>query len=260
MNDSHPRPPVVVATHLVKRFGRKGGNALDGLDLEIAHGKVTVLLGRNGAGKSTLLRLAHGMLEKDAGAISVLGRDPIAATDEVRVRSGYVPDAPDVPPWMTPLEWLRFLAPHYPRFDLPAARETMAQFSVPQKTRFSELSKGQAMLALLASATAHEPELLLLDEPFGALDPIARDEVLAALIGELRYAGRAVVVTTHDLDVACRVADDIVVIDRGRVAWESRSESLVAPTPSQVRERLAATIARAAAESTASATTPGAAR
>lgn len=260
MNPATPRPAALVAQKLVKRFGRKADNALDGLDLEIASGKVTVLLGRNGAGKSTLLRLAHGMLQPDSGSLSVCGFDPIAATDEVRIRSGFVPDAPDVPAWMTPLEWLHFLEPHYPRFDLDAARETMGQFAVPQKMRFSALSKGQAMLAMLASASAHEPELLLLDEPFGALDPIARDEVLAALIGELRYAGRSVVVTTHDLDIACRVADDIVVIDRGRVAWESKKESLDSPTPSLVRERLAATIARGAAEPAAPTHVQGAQR
>jgi ABC-2 type transport system ATP-binding protein len=257
MKNLHSPTHAIVARQLVKRFGRRQGNALDGLDLEIELGKVTVLLGRNGAGKSTLLRLAHGMLEKDAGSLLILGLDPVAHTDEVRIRSGFVPDAPDVPAWMTPLEWLRFLAPHYPRFDVAAAREMMAQFSVPQKSRFSALSKGQAMLAMLASATAHEPELLLLDEPFGALDPIARDEVLAALIGELRYTGRTVVVTTHDLDIACRVADDIVLIDRGRVAWESRKENLESPTPMLVRERLAATVARGAMELTVH---PGAAR
>ncbi len=248
MMEANCDSPAVLARGLVKRF--KKCAALDHLDLTIARDRVTVILGRNGAGKSTLLRLANGMLAPDRGGLMVMGRDPMTETNAVRFAVGFVPDAPDVPAWMTPLEWLAFLKPHYPRFDTKKPMELIDRFHVSAGTRFSELSKGQAMLAMLAAATAHEPELLLLDEPFGALDPIARDEVLKALITELRDRGRTVVLTTHDLEVACRVADDVVVIDRGRVSWQQSADTAGAePLPQRLREHLAATSPRARADS-----------
>lgn len=235
---------VLRADDLCVRFGRT--QALTDVSLAIPNDRVTVILGRNGAGKSTLLRVALGVVKPRAGTIRVLSRDPFKHSTAVRQRIGYVPDVPDVPDWMTPVELFRFLKPHYPVFDVDRAIDLLRRLQVSTDTRFSQLSRGQGMLAMLAAAIAPEPELLLLDEPFGGLDPLAREEILRAVIEELRDRGRAVVLTTHDLEVTSRIADRVVVMDQGRVTWQGEVDALEEQRsgpqslPSLLKDRLAA--------------------
>ena len=207
---------VFMVEGLCKRFGRR--EVLRGLDLRVEPGTVTVLLGENGAGKSTLLRLAQGTLKPDAGRVLVLGRDPLREATAVRRGIGFVPDVPDAPEWMTPRDLLRFLAPHYPTFDRAHAAALAERLRVPLTTRFRALSRGEGMKAMLVAALAHRPALLLLDEPFAGLDPLAREEVLAGVIESLREERRTVLCTTHDLDVAARIADRIAILAHGRIS------------------------------------------
>jgi ABC-2 type transport system ATP-binding protein len=228
---------VFEASGIRKRFGRR--EVLQGLDLALPRGTVTVLLGENGAGKSTLLRLALGVLKPEQGTLRVLGLDPLRQSRAVRERVGYVPDVPDVWGWMTMADFLRFLAPHYPTWNRERAQALAAELRVPLDVRFKDLSRGQGMKAMLAAALAPEPELLLLDEPFAGLDPLVREEVLRGVIASLRQAGRTVLVTTHDLDVASRVADHVAVLARGRItACGTVAEVLGEAEPARVPERL----------------------
>jgi len=212
---------------LVKRFGRR--TVLDGVDFTLPEGAVTVLIGRNGAGKSTLMRLALGVLRADAGTIEVCGLDPTRSPGAVRRAVGYVPDKPDAYAWMTPADLYRFLKPQYPTWNDDTVARTAESLQVPMRTCFKSLSRGEGMKAMLVAALAHEPELLLLDEPFAGLDPVAREEVLRGVIGELRSGERTVLCTTHDLDVAARIADMVAVLSAGRIEIHGALDDANAP-------------------------------
>lgn len=206
---------VVDVVGLEVRFGRK--RVLDGLDLQLAKGKVTVMLGCNGAGKSTLLRVLLGVLRPRRGSVRVFGKDPLLAHKEVLQRIGYVPDVPDVPPTFTPRELYAFAEPHYPTWNRHVCSELATRLDVPLRTKFKALSRGQGMKAMLVAALASEPELLLLDEPFAGLDPLVREEVLQAVVTALRDGERTVLCATHELDIASRIADRIAIMNHGRI-------------------------------------------
>ncbi|MEZ5989052.1 MAG: ABC transporter ATP-binding protein [Planctomycetota bacterium] len=228
---------VFEAVGLRRDFGRK--RVLRGVDLDLAPGECTVLLGRNGEGKSTLLRLALGVLRPTAGALRVAGADPTRAPDEVRRRVGYVPDTPDGFAWMTLAELLRFAGAHYPTWSPARAQDLAARFAVPLDTRLRALSRGQGMKAMLVLALASEPRLLLLDEPFAGLDPVVRDEVLQVVVSSLREEGRTVLCATHELEVAARIADRVAVLEGGRiVAHGSLAEVLGEDEPGAVPQKL----------------------
>jgi ABC-2 type transport system ATP-binding protein len=236
--------PSIEARGLAVRFGRK--TILDGLDLEVRPGEVVVLLGENGAGKSTLLRTLLGLHPRAGGEVSVLGLDPARRARRVREQVGYVPDRPDAHPWMTVSDFFRFLAPHYPTWSHERARRSASDLSVPLDVRFRDLSKGQGMKALLAAALAHDPKALLLDEPFSGLDPIVRDAVLRGVISSLRDEGRAVLLATHELDAAARVADRVALLSEGRIVRcgtlaevTGAAAEEVSDSPSALRDALA---------------------
>ncbi len=221
---------------------------LRALSVSVPPGLVTVLLGANGVGKSTLLRLALGTLRPTAGGLTVLGRDPVREARAVRERVGYVPDTPDAYAWMTPRQFYRFLAPQYPTWSHKVQAEHSATLGVPLDTRFGELSRGQGTKAMLVAALAPEPELLLLDEPFAGLDPLAREQVLRTVIDSLREDGRTILCATHDLDVAASIADRVAVLAGGQVATHGTVEEVLGTEqPTHIPTRLAHTLALAEA-------------
>jgi len=201
---------------VTRRFRRRV--VLDRLSLEVPGASVCALLGPNGAGKSTLMRLALGLLRPDAGAIAVCGRDPVRQASWVRGAVGYVPDRPDVHDWMTPRELFGFLRPQYRVWNDGLVERLAQRFELPQDTRFRSLSRGEGAKAMLVAALAPEPRLLLLDEPFSGLDPVVRHELLQSLLEELAGGEQAALVATHDLDVAARIADRVIVLAEGRVS------------------------------------------
>ena len=206
---------MIHAQGIVKRFRRK--SVLDGFDFELAPGRVTVLLGRNGSGKSTFMKLCLGLLKPNAGTLEVCGHDPLKRGRLVRQAVGYVPDKPDCYQWMTAKELFGFLAPQYPTWNVDEVSRLVELLDVPLRTPFKSMSRGEGMKAMLVAALAPEPELLLLDEPFAGLDVIAREEVLRGVIGALREGERSVLCTTHDLDVASRIADDAALLSAGKI-------------------------------------------
>lgn len=206
--------PVSVQ-NLVCRF--KKDVALDDVSFELPPGTITCLLGENGAGKSTLIKALLGLLPASEGQVAVLGHDPVKHGRYVRERTGYVPDAPDAPKWMTPSELYHFLRPQYHRWDEELVARLAARFGLPLETPLKSLSRGQAAKAMLIAALAPKPEVLLFDEAFSGLDPVSRKELLGGFLEELTLEKVCVLLATHDLDLAARVADRVMVLANGRL-------------------------------------------
>ena len=213
--------------------------ALNDFNFDLEPGAITVLLGPNGAGKTTLMRMALGTLTPNKGAMRILGMDPLKQPKQVRQRTGYVPSIPDAYDWMTLKDLFRFLRPQYPTWNDDYAREVINSLSIPRNIPFKAMSRGQAMKAMLVAALAPEPELLLLDEPFAGLDPLAREEVLRGVLGQIREENRTVLCATHDLDVASRLADRIAVISQGRLKKEGTVEDVLGcMQPARIPDRI----------------------
>jgi ABC-2 type transport system ATP-binding protein len=229
---------VVEVRGLRKAFGRT--RVLADVSFSLPGHGVTVLLGENGAGKSTLLRLLMGLLPSDGGSLRVLGREPFRDGEALRAEVGFVGERFDGPPWMTPRALYRFLAPHYPRWDGARALELAGRYQVPLDTRFAALSRGQDARAQLAAALAIGPRLLLLDECFSGLDPLARRELLAHFLGELAEHDVGVLLTTHDLDTAARAAERVLVLADGRITRSGTLEEVLGEeeTPARVPQGL----------------------
>jgi len=245
MSPLQATPVAIRARDVQMRFGRT--RVLQGVDLDVPEGATTVLLGSNGEGKTTLLNLCLGSLARTGGALEVLGHDPQTRGAALRAQVGYVPSTPDAYSWMRIGDWFRFLRAHYPTWDDARAQELVERLDVPTNTKFKQMSRGQGMKAMLAAALAPSPRVLLLDEPFGGLDPLVREEVLRNVIAALGGEPRTVLMCTHDLDVAARVADRIAVLVEGRVVREGPVTDFAddgAATPERLRDVLAAATAK----------------
>ncbi|MCB9565024.1 MAG: ABC transporter ATP-binding protein [Kofleriaceae bacterium] len=207
-------------TGLHKRFGDV--RALDGLDLTVRRGTVCAILGHNGAGKTTTLRTLLGLVRPDAGTVRVLGDDPLRDGRRVRARVGVVLDRDGLYERLSAeanLDYHARLHGLTGRRRRAAVEAGLRRFGLWQRRRerIAGWSTGQRKQLALARALLHEPELLLLDEPFAGLDPVAATEVRALLAGLARDGDRTVVLTTHDLAHVERACDHVVVAERGRV-------------------------------------------
>src|SRR5438445_358254 len=163
-----------------------------------------------------------GVVEGKAGAgVFVTPLGPDVARRERRAvseRIAFVPDRPDAWGFMTVRDLARFLRAHHPRWNQGVADALFAELRVPTDRPLGKMSRGEAAKAMFAASLGHEPEVLLLDEPFGGLDPLVHDEVLAGMVGALGSGARTVLIATHDLDVAARVGDRVAVLAGGKIA------------------------------------------
>ena len=169
--------PILVTRGLAARYGRR--RVLDGVDLELEAGTVTALVGCNGAGKTTLLSVLAGVLPRDGGEVRVLGLDPRRRGTELRAAVGWMPDRLAFPRWMRVEDSLRLAEPFYPTWSRSEERRLLELLGLDRRARLSALSKGERNKHALLLALAHEPRLLLLDEPFAGLDPAARREAVS---------------------------------------------------------------------------------
>jgi ABC-2 type transport system ATP-binding protein len=206
---------VVRVEHLSRRFGKT--RALDDLSLGVPRGAVFGVVGANGAGKTTLIRHLLGLLRAEAGSVRVFGRDPVKDPVGVLSRVGYLSEENDLPPWMRVHELLRFVRAFYPGWDDAYAEQLRTTFAIDPAARVGELSRGQKARTGLLVALAYRPELLILDEPSTGLDPLARRDILAAVLRTVAQEGRTVVFSSHLLDEVERVSDHVALLDRGRV-------------------------------------------
>jgi ABC-2 type transport system ATP-binding protein len=213
--------------NLCKRFERP---AVDYLDLTVRKGEFYALLGPNGAGKTTTLRMVSGLLKPDAGAIAVEGIDALADPVAAKRVMAWVSDEPMIYDKLTPLEYLDFVAQLWCVGAVTAKTRAHTLMEWLQLTPFAHqrcegLSKGMRQKVALAGALVHEPDLLILDEPLTGLDAASARQVKSVL-RERVEAGGTVIMTTHILEIAERMADRIGVINAGRLVAEGTLEEL----------------------------------
>jgi len=207
--------PVIGIANLSRKFGTKA--ALNGVSLAVPSGGVFGLVGENGAGKSTLIKHILGLWRAEAGTVRVFGLDPVADPVGVLSRIGYLSEQPDLPNWMRVGEFLRYTQAFYRKWDAQYAEQLREQFGLDSAARIRVLSKGQqAKLGLLA-AQAHRPDLLLLDEPSSGLDPIVRNDILAAVNRTVADEGRTVFFSSHLLEEIERVSDHVAMLHQGKL-------------------------------------------
>jgi ABC-2 type transport system ATP-binding protein len=231
-------PPGLEVHQLGHHFGDLA--ALAGVSLSVAAGEVVGLVGRNGAGKTTLMRSIMGIVVPDDGTIAWRGA-PIAF--EQRRRFGYMPEERGLYPQMQVGPQLRYLARLHGLGKAAAMRSTHAwlerlELGERSQEKLIALSHGNQQRVQLAAALVHDPELLVLDEPFAGLDPGAVDalsEILRTQVG----AGTAVMFSSHQLELVERICDRIVVLDRGRVLGAGTLTQLREQFPTQLRVRVA---------------------
>ena len=204
----------------------EGAWAVDGAGFGLAAGEVVGLVGRNGAGKTTLMRLALGMLAPEAGKVAVFGRDPLADPVAVKSRLGYVAEDQILPPFLRVEDAVRQHRELFPGWDAGLERELRARFALDGRARIGSLSKGQARQVALLCAVCRRPELLLLDEPAGGLDPVARREFLETAIRLLNDTGTAILFSSHHLADLERLARRVVLLHRGRVRLDADLDEL----------------------------------
>lgn len=212
---------------LTKRFDRL---AVDALDLAVRRNEFYALLGPNGAGKTTTLRMVAGLLRPDAGSVSILGIDALADPVAAKQVMAWVSDEPMIYDKLTPLEYLEFVAGLW-GVDAATAESSAQELLVSlglephMHERCEGFSKGMRQKVALAGALVHEPRLIILDEPLTGLDALSARHVKGLLQARVR-AGCTVIMTTHILEVAERMADRIGVIAAGRLVAEGTLDEL----------------------------------
>ena len=195
----------------------RGIPALSEVSLQIPVGSIFGLIGLNGAGKTTLIRHLIGALRPQSGTVTVLGEDPIADPEGVLREIGYLSEEDSLPTWMKVGSLLDFCRALYPTWDEHYATQLCDMFGLTRDTKLKGLSKGQRARAGLLVAIAHRPKLLILDEPSSGLDPIARRDILEAIIRTINQDGRTVLFSSHLLEEVDRVCDSIAMMRDGRI-------------------------------------------
>ena len=216
--------PVIDVSALTRRFGAT--TALASVSMSLPRGAVYGLVGANGAGKTTLIKHILGLLRAKSGSVRVFGLDPVADPVGVLSRIGYLSEENDLPGWMRVDELLRYSRAFYPAWDDGYADELRHTFALDPTARITNLSKGQKARAGLLIALAHQPELLVLDEPSSGLDPIVRRDILGAVIRTIAAEGRTVLFSSHLLDEVEEVADHVTMLSRGQVVLSAPLDAI----------------------------------
>jgi ABC-2 type transport system ATP-binding protein len=219
---------MIKATGISKHFGSQ--QVLDNLDWEIEPGKVIGLLGRNGAGKSTLMECLLGLRETEVGRVTLFGEPVDSLSAASRARIGYVPQKPDLFEWLTPLQMLDYFKVLYPRWNAAKVDGLLQHWGFDPLMRnkpIGKLSMGEKQRLSIIRALAHDPDLLILDEPVSSLDPAGRRDFLRELIDQVLDSGTTVVFSTHILSDLERIALDVAFLKDGKIALQAPLDQLL---------------------------------
>jgi ABC-2 type transport system ATP-binding protein len=223
--DSTRSSSTILQTHeLVREFGQV--RAIDGLEMTVRAGEIYGFLGRNGAGKTTALRMLMGVIKPSGGTIELLGERVRHTPNSLKRRIGYVSQEQNFYPWMTCRSIGNFVRGFYPTWDDDEFVRLAKLFELPMTRKISQLSGGMRVKLALALALAHRPALLLLDEPTSGLDPVARREFLETIEYQARNHGRTTVFSTHRIEEVEEIADQVGILDQGKMRFEGSLETL----------------------------------
>jgi ABC-2 type transport system ATP-binding protein len=209
---------------IVKRYD--GNSVLNGVTLGLPPGSILGLVGRNGAGKTTLIRILLGLLVPDSGTATVSGEPALGMTDSSKTRLGYVPQQPDALGWMRVGDMLDFVGSSYPRWDRQYVLDSLLRWNIAPSSPLAKLSPGERQRVALIRALALRPELLVLDEPAAALDPVARRDLLRELALSAGESGTTVLFSTHIVSDLERVASHIACLHNGRLIVNTAMDAL----------------------------------
>lgn len=222
--DGHEVARPLVATGLVKTYD--GQRVLDGVSLMVEPGSVLGLIGRNGAGKSTLIRTVLGLVEPDSGSAQVLGQPALELNDQAKARLGYVPQQPEALAWLKVGDMLDFVGRFYPRWDAAYVDASLSRWQLPRHKPLAKLSPGERQRVAIIRALAPQPEVLVLDEPAAAFDPIARRDLLREIALRAGESGTTVLFSTHIVSDLERVASHVAFLHHGRLLMHSELDGL----------------------------------
>jgi ABC-2 type transport system ATP-binding protein len=212
------------------QLGYRGRPVLQGLDWQMHPGQVIGLLGRNGAGKTTLLEALLGLRDAQAGTVQLFGQPATRLDDAARARIGYVPQASDLFEDLRADELLAYFRSFYPRWNTAKVEALMQRWAVPRDVEIGRMSGGQQQRLSIIRALAHEPDLLVLDEPVASLDPLARRDFLRELVEQVLDRGTTVVFSTHILSDLERVAFNVAFLQGGRIGLQAPLDELLDQT------------------------------
>lgn len=208
--------------HLSKKFGRV--EALSDLNLDVPTGAIYALVGPNGAGKTTSIKILMNIFSATSGRAEVLGADSTELAGRSFTSIGYVSENQQLPDWMRVSYFFAYLRPFYPSWDRDLENELVKQFQLPLDRKLGKLSRGMRMKAALASSLAYRPKLIVLDEPFGGLDPLVRDELIEGLVE--RATESTIFVSSHDLAEIENLASHVGYLERGQLRLSEEMTTL----------------------------------
>jgi ABC-2 type transport system ATP-binding protein len=210
----------------IARSYKRNKPVLSGVNFSLNKGEVVGLLGRNGAGKTTLIRIAMGMLSPQSGSVRIFGISPFDDPVAVKKRIGYVAEDQLLPAYCSIAELTALHRALFPRWDSSMERQILERFKLSPKSKIKTLSKGQARQIALLCAICHRPEFLILDEPAGGLDPVARREFLELSIQLLNMDGTTILFSSHQMTDVERIGGRIVLLHGGKVQLDRSLDSL----------------------------------
>jgi ABC-2 type transport system ATP-binding protein len=217
---------VIETRALSKRYGRK--LALDRLDLAIPRGRIHAIVGANGAGKSTLFRILLGFMPPSAGQARILGKDSQTLTPQDRARIGFVNEEHTLPNWMRVSQVAVMQRHQYGRWNQQAFDGVIGHYNVLPEQKIGQLSRGERAGFNLALALAQGPELLVLDEPTLGLDVVAKRAFLESLLYSNATGACTVIYCSHQMEEIERVADNLIILERGQLKHMSAPEDFTA--------------------------------
>ena len=214
---------MIQVSRLWKKFGRT--DAVRDLSFAVPEGSAFALIGANGAGKTTTIKVLMNILEPTRGSANVLGVDSRKISPRELAQIGYVSENQDMPEKLTVAQFLAYLRPFYPTWDVDLEKSLLRQLRLPLDRKIGNLSHGMRMKMSLACALPFRPKLLVLDEPFSGLDPLVRDEFMEGL---LQQAGEmTILISSHELGEIDGVATHLAFLDEGRLLFQESMSDLM---------------------------------
>jgi len=215
---------AIASTDLTKTYGSI--RAVKGIDLSVPRGAIYGFLGRNGAGKTTTIKMLLGLTRPTAGSARVLAMDVVSEHIAILRRTAFVSEKKTLYPSLTPSDLVRFSRGFYPTWSDSAVEKYARLFEIPMKQRFEELSNGNQTKVFLLLALSQGADLLVLDEPTTALDPVSVDELLHVLAGDALDRGCTIFFSSHQLEEVEQIAEYAGVMDHGKLVMECRLDDI----------------------------------